>query len=41
MQDADANRWTQPAVILVAADLGDLDRLIPFAMEQAKRRTRV
>jgi len=28
-------RWTHPAVILVATDLTDLDRLMPFALEQA------
>jgi nucleotide-binding universal stress UspA family protein len=34
MQDVASNRWTHPSVILVATDLGDLDRLIPFAMGQ-------
>jgi nucleotide-binding universal stress UspA family protein len=29
------NRWTHPGVILVATDLSDLDRLMPFAIEQA------
>jgi len=29
------DRWTRPAVILVATDLSDLDRLMPFALEQA------
>ncbi len=29
------DRWTRPAVILVATDLSDLDRLMPFAFEQA------
>ncbi len=29
------NRWTHPAVILVATDLSDLDRLMPFALDQA------
>jgi len=28
-------RWTHPAAILVATDLSDLDRLMPFALEQA------
>jgi nucleotide-binding universal stress UspA family protein len=28
-------RWTHPAVILVATDLSDLDRLMPFTLEQA------
>ena len=37
MQDAPINRWTHPSVILVATDLGDLDRLMPFAMGQAAR----
>jgi nucleotide-binding universal stress UspA family protein len=35
MQDAIRSRWTHPSVILVATDLSDLDRLMPFAMEQA------
>src|ERR1700731_477756 len=35
MQDATLNRWTHPSVILVATDLSDLDRLMPFAMSQA------
>jgi len=30
-------RWSDPAVILVATDLGDLDRLMPFAFNQADR----
>jgi nucleotide-binding universal stress UspA family protein len=30
------NRWTHPATILVATDLIDLDRLMPFAFAQAK-----
>jgi nucleotide-binding universal stress UspA family protein len=29
------NRWVHPAVILVATDLSDLDRLMPLALEQA------
>jgi nucleotide-binding universal stress UspA family protein len=32
-----STRWTHPAVILVATDLSDLDRLMPFAMEQASQ----
>jgi len=28
-------RWARPEVILVATDLSDLDRLMPFAIEQA------
>jgi nucleotide-binding universal stress UspA family protein len=35
MTDSGAHRWTHPAVILVATDLSDLDRLMPFALEQA------
>ncbi len=35
MPDTDSNRWTHPAVILVATDLSDLERLMPFAFEQA------
>jgi len=35
MLDAAFNRWAQPNVILVATDLTDLDRLIPFAFRQA------
>jgi nucleotide-binding universal stress UspA family protein len=30
------NSWSHPSVLLVATDLNDLDRLMPFAMEQAK-----
>jgi len=33
--NAGMSRWTHPAVILVATDLSDLDRLMPFALEQA------
>lgn len=29
------DRWIHPAVILVATDLSDVDRLMPFALEQA------
>ncbi|MGA8086522.1 MAG: universal stress protein [Terracidiphilus sp.] len=35
MSDAGLNRWAHPSVILVATDLSDLDRLIPFALQQA------
>ena len=35
MTDFAANRWTHPAVILVATDLSDLERLMPFALQQA------
>jgi len=35
MSDAGLSRWAHPTVILVATDLGDLDRLIPFALQQA------
>jgi len=31
----DFERWIHPAVLLVATDLSDLDRLMPFAFEQA------
>ena len=37
MPDAGPNRWAYPAVILVATDLTDLDRLMPFALQQAHR----
>jgi len=32
---SELKRWTHPAVLLVATDLNDLDRLMPFALEQA------
>ncbi|MGC1420944.1 MAG: universal stress protein [Terracidiphilus sp.] len=35
MSDAGQSRWAQPTVILVATDLSDLDRLVPFALQQA------
>jgi nucleotide-binding universal stress UspA family protein len=35
MPDSGTDRWTHPAVILVATDLSDLDRLMPFALQQA------
>jgi nucleotide-binding universal stress UspA family protein len=31
------NRWAHPSVILVATDLSDLDRLLPFALQQAQQ----
>ena len=33
--DEGFDRWTHPSVILVATDLSDLERLMPFALEQA------
>ena len=36
MADPCRSRWIHPAVILIATDLSDLDRLMPFAMEQAQ-----
>ena len=35
MPEPGASRWTHPATILVATDLSDLDRLMPFACRQA------
>ena len=35
MPDAGPSRWAHPSVILVATDLSDLDRLAPFALQQA------
>ena len=35
MQEPGSDRWTHPAVILVATDLSDLDRLMPFAFQEA------
>lgn len=37
MEYSDLCRWSQPAVILVATDLGDLARLMPVAVEQASQ----
>jgi nucleotide-binding universal stress UspA family protein len=37
MSDAGKIRWARPSVILVATDLSDLDRLIPFALQQAEQ----
>ena len=34
MSDAGLSRWAQPSVLLVATDLSDLDRLIPFAFSR-------
>jgi nucleotide-binding universal stress UspA family protein len=36
MPDMGSNRWAHPSVILVATDLSDLDRLMPFALQQAQ-----
>ncbi|KAA6457889.1 hypothetical protein DYQ86_21220 [Acidobacteria bacterium AB60] len=35
MQEQAKSRWTHPSLILVATDLSDLDRLMPFAEIQA------
>ena len=35
MTEIRIDRWSHPAAILVATDLNDLDRLMPFAIEQA------
>ena len=35
MPDPGLNRWIRPSVILVATDLSDLDRLMPFAIQEA------
>lgn len=37
MEGAELSRWIHPAVILVATDLNDLNRLMPVAFEQAGR----
>lgn len=37
MADPLSSRWIHPALILVATDLSDLDRLMPFAIEQAEQ----
>ena len=34
-RNADVDRWARPAIILVATDLSDLERLMPFALDQA------
>jgi nucleotide-binding universal stress UspA family protein len=36
MPDPVTERWTHPAVILVATDLSDTERLMPFAIQQAE-----
>jgi nucleotide-binding universal stress UspA family protein len=36
MPDQITRRWTYPAVILVATDLSDTERLMPFALQQAE-----
>jgi nucleotide-binding universal stress UspA family protein len=36
MLDSSRDRWIHPAAILVATDLSDLDRLMPFALQQAE-----
>jgi len=36
-RDPAMDRWIHPSVILVATDLRDLDRLTPFAFDQAER----
>jgi nucleotide-binding universal stress UspA family protein len=35
MPDSLLSRWSHPSVLLVATDLSDLDRLMPFALAQA------
>ncbi len=35
MPDSARDLWAHPSVLLVATDLSDLDRLMPFALEQA------
>jgi len=35
MPDTASQRWSHPSVVLVATDLSDLDRLMPFALRQA------
>src|SRR5579859_1167286 len=37
MGDQVTERWTHPGVILVATDLSDTERLMPFAVQQAER----
>jgi nucleotide-binding universal stress UspA family protein len=36
MSEPGTDRWTHPAVILVATDLSDTERLMPFAFQQAE-----
>ena len=35
MSEPGSHRWSKPASILIATDLGDIDRLFPIALEQA------
>jgi nucleotide-binding universal stress UspA family protein len=35
VQEPNMARWVHPSVLLVSTDLSDLDRLVPFAFEQA------
>ncbi len=35
MSEKEQDRWAHPAVILAASDLGDLERIVPFAIDQA------
>ena len=36
MLEPGSHRWSKPASILIATDLGDIDRLFPYALAQAK-----
>lgn len=36
MPQSGSQRWSKPTSILIATDLGDIDRLFPFALSQAK-----
>ncbi|HEY1983786.1 MAG TPA: universal stress protein [Terracidiphilus sp.] len=36
MSEPATDRWTHPAIILVATDLSDMERLMPFAFQQAE-----
>ena len=36
MLEPGSHRWSKPASILIATDLGDIDRLFPYALEQAR-----
>jgi nucleotide-binding universal stress UspA family protein len=36
MPEAASHRWSKPASILLATDLADVDKLLPFAIRQAK-----
>jgi nucleotide-binding universal stress UspA family protein len=35
MSEKEQDRWAHPAVILAASDLSDLERIVPFAIDQA------